>query len=930
MRVYGMQVNHIARPLGFDLTPLRFSYKVACEGGKRQQSARVRVYGPDESVVYDSGTRQDIDSLCFAPDIPLSPRTRYTWDVAVTADTGETALSPRAWFETAKQQEPWLGQWIAAPREIANARLVKRFTLPGRVVSARLYICGLGLYEAFINGQKAGDEYLAPGCNKYDSWLQYQTYDVTDLLAEDNEIAVLLGDGWYKGRFGFQGQKEIFGNTQALICELHAALDNGAEIIIPSDDTWRCGESPVLFSNIYDGETWDASKPLAAELPARLLPDMDTGLLRPRMSPPVRAMLTLRPAAVLHTPAGETVLDMGQEITGFVTFRAAAERGHTYTLRYGEILQDGCFYTDNLRTARQTFTYICDGQEAWARPHFTFFGFRYIKLEGFGEEIDLHDFVGCVLYSDMEQTAFIRTASDKVNRLCENALWGQRGNFVDVPTDCPQRDERMGWTGDAQVFCATACYQMSSAAFYAKFMRDMAFEQRERGGGVPHVVPSFGMQGSPACAWADAGSIIPWTVYQFFGDTALLREQYDNMKLWVEWIHRVDHETGDHRLWQAGFHFADWLALDAAFPASCTGGTDPDFIASAFYLYSTRLTRKAAAILGYAPDAARYAALEQEILAAIRQTYRAPKGGLTVNTQTAHILSLFLGLMPESDTPILKAALDRLFENARNELRTGFVGTAYLCSVLTQAGFNHLAYTLFLNENYPGWLYEVNMGATTVWERWNSVMPDGHMSSTGMNSLNHYAYGAVMEWVCRDAAGLAPVEDAPGFRKALMHPHPDTRLGEIDFSYESAIGRYRTHWKTVDETTFDWELEVPFGAQAEAVLPLGTVTGSDADWQEQADGCLHAVLESGSYAFHCVCAAPYSGRLLLDVPFEQLLKHDDLREEILTIAPELTELKAVKNIQKMSLRQLRSFPFSPLAPWKLKRLEQALNARAFG
>ena len=488
------------------------------------------------------------------------------------------------------------------------------------------------------------------------------------------------------------------------------------------------------------------------------------------------------------------------------------------------------------------------------------------------------------------------------------------------------------WAGRATRRCsapppATRC---SSAAFYAKFMRDMAFEQRERGGGVPHVVPSFGMQGSPACAWADAGSIIPWTVYQFFGDTALLREQYDNMKLWVEWIHRVDHETGDHRLWQAGFHFADWLALDAAFPASCTGGTDPDFIASAFYLYSTRLTRKAAAILGYAPDAARYAALEQEILAAIRQTYRAPKGGLTVNTQTAHILSLFLGLMPESDTPILKAALDRLFENARNELRTGFVGTAYLCSVLTQAGFNHLAYTLFLNENYPGWLYEVNMGATTVWERWNSVMPDGHMSSTGMNSLNHYAYGAVMEWVCRDAAGLAPVEDAPGFRKALMHPHPDTRLGEIDFSYESAMGRYRTHWKTVDETTFDWELEVPFGAQAEAVLPLGTVTGSDADWQEQADGCLHAVLESGSYAFHCVCAAPYSGRLLLDVPFEQLLKHDDLREEILTIAPELTELKAVKDIQKMSLRQLRSFPFSPLAPWKLKRLEQALNARAFG
>ena len=286
--------------------------------------------------------------------------------------------------------------------------------------------------------------------------------------------------------------------------------------------------------------------------------------------------------------------------------------------------------------------------------------------------------------------------------------------------------------------------------------------------------------------------------------------------------------------------------------------------------------------------------------------------------------------MPKEDTPILKAGLDRLFENSRNELRTGFVGTAYLCRVLTQAGFNYLAYTLFLNEKYPGWLYEVGMGATTVWERWNSVMPDGHVSDTGMNSLNHYAYGAVVEWLCRDAAGLAPVEDAPGFRRALMHPRPDMRLGEIDFSYESAMGRYRTHWKTVDETTFDWEIDIPFGAQAEAVLPAGTVTGSDAAWQMASDGCQHAVLESGHYAFRCVCSAPYSGRLLLDIPLNVLLKTPDLRDVILSIAPELPELKAVKELCSMSLRQLRSYPFSPLAPWKLKRLEQALSARAFG
>lgn len=928
MRIYGMQVNHIARPLGFDLTPLRFSYKVLCEGGKYQRCTRVRVYGPDDSIVYDSGERADIDSLCFSPDIPLRPRTRYSWEVEVTADTGARALSPRAWFETGKMDERWQGQWIAAPADMPCARFSRRFTLPAGVVSARLYICGLGLYEAYINGQKAGDEYLAPGCTKYDSWLQYQTYDVTDLLKDENELSVLLGDGWFKGRFGFQGQKEIFGNTHTLVCELHAVLSDGQEVLIPSDESWLCTQSPVTFSNIYDGETCDATLPAGKAQPARLYPQMSYDRLCARLSPPVRVMHTLRPAAVLHTPKGETVLDMGQEITGFVTFRATAPHGHVYTLRYGEILQDDCFYTDNLRTARQTFTYIADGSETWARPRFTFFGFRYVLLEGFGDTVDPQDFVGCVLYSDMEQTAFVRTGNDKVNRLCENALWGQRGNFVDVPTDCPQRDERMGWTGDAQAFCATACYQMDSAAFYTKYLRDMVLEQRERGGGVPHVVPSFEMPCMPSCAWGDAGSIIPWTVYQFYGDTALLRVQYENMKMWVEWIRRIDDETGGHRLWQAGFHFADWLALDAAFPASCTGGTDPDFIASAFYLYSTRLTRKAAQVLGYADDAARYALQEQEILTAIRQTYRAPKGGLTVNTQTAYILALYLGLMPKEDTGILKIHLDRLFENAHNELRTGFVGTSYLCRVLTQAGFDHLAYTLFLNEKYPGWLYEVNMGATTVWERWNSVMPDGHMSDTGMNSLNHYAYGSVMEWLYRDAAGIAPVENAPGFRRVRMQPHPDTRLGEVHFEFESAVGRYVSSWKTIDNCSFDWQVSVPFGGTAEAVLPLGTVTGADVIWQEQ-DGCLHAVLTCGHYTFHCQCAKPYSAPLLLDIPFEELLKDPEMKALILSIMPDLPAVTRPKPLVRMTLRKLRGFPFSPLPPWQLKRLEDAFNALCF-
>lgn len=928
MRIYGMQVNHVARPLGYALEPLRFSYKTMCEGGKRQNAARLRVYDADGSAVYDSGVREELDSLCFAPQIDLRPRTRYFWDVEVTADNGETGLSPRAWFETAKMDEPWQGRWIAAEKAV-NARLFKRFRLPRGVVSARLYICGLGLYEAYINGQKAGDEYLAPGCNKYDSWLQYQTYDVTDLLRQENEISVLLGDGWYKGRFGFQGQKEIFGDTQTLLCELHVRLADGSETVIVSDETWMSEQSGVMFSNIYDGETYDASYRAEKRGGVRVLEGIGYDRLTARLSPPVKVMHTLRPAQVLHTPNGETVLDMGQVMTGYLTFRDRAARGHEYKLQFGEILQDGCFYNDNLRTAKQEFVYISDGQETWARPHFTFYGFRYVKLTGFAETIDLYDFVGCVLYSEMEKTAFVKSGSEKVNRLAENALWGQRGNFVDVPTDCPQRDERMGWTGDAQAFCATACYQMDGAAFYTKYMYDMAQEQRAREGGVPHVIPSFGMQGSPSCAWADAASIIPWTLYQFYGDKELLRAQYENMKMWVEWIRRVDEETGNTRLWHAGFHFADWLALDAAFPTSCTGGTDPNFIASAFYLYSTRLTRKAARILEYDADAARYAQMEEEILAAIRREYRTSSGRLAVGTQTAYILSLFLGLMPAEDTPRLKAALDRLFEDSRQELRTGFVGTGYLCRVLTQCGFTHLAYSLFLREEYPGWLYEVNMGATTVWERWNSVLPDGRISDTGMNSLNHYAYGAVMEWLYRDAAGIAPVENAPGFRAVRMQPHPDARLGELSFGYESAVGRYVSAWKVTGDKSFDWQVEVPFGGQAEAVLPLGVISGDAAEWKEE-NGVQTACLAAGKYTFHCACRQAPWQPVLLDIPFETLMQDEEMRSVILEAAPGLATATAVKDMRKMTLRKLRAFPFSPLPPWQLRRLEDVLNARCFG
>ena len=925
MKIYGMKVNQLTNPVGFQLKPLHMSYKVECAGSKYQKAARIRIYH-DEETVYDSTLREDIDSLCFVPEISLTPCTRYEWDVEVVTDKDEVIVSPRAYFETGKMEEAWLGQWIAPAEKIENARLFKHFSLPEKIKSARLYIVGLGMYEAYINGEKVGDEYFTPYCNDYDHWLQYQTYDVTNLLQAENELTVMLGDGWYKGRFGFQHQKEIYGDTLSLLCELRVETESG-EIVIASDDTFRAGETPVRFSNIYDGEILDMTADCSREYPVKYMPEIGYDRVVERLSLPVKIMRTLPVKELIITPKGEYILDFGQEVTGFVSFRAAGEKGQKYFLQYSEVLQNDCFYNDNLRSAKAEYTYISDGEARTVRPYFTFYGFRYVKIEGFKKNVQLSDFTACVTYSQMEQTGFVKTSSEKVNRLAQNVLWGQRGNFLDVPTDCPQRDERMGWTGDAQAFSATACYQMDSAAFFHKYLHDMAHEQRSREGGVPHVVPSFHMLGSPSCAWADAAAIIPFTVYQFYGDKAMLEKHYANMKMWVEWIYRTDEETGGKRLWQAGFHFADWLSLDAPSASSCRGGTDRDFIASCFYLYSTRLTAKAAGALNLKTDEARYRLLESQILRAIREEYFTLSGRLSVNTQTALILSLFLGLCDEKHVPLLRRELDQKFEDSKNELRTGFVGTSYLCRVLSQEGFSPLAYTLFLREDYPGWLYEVNMGATTVWERWNSILPDGRISDTGMNSLNHYAYGAVMEWLFRDAAGLAPVESAPGFRRVRMQPHPDDRLPEIDFSYESAVGRYRSAWRVTGEKSIHWEVTVPFGGEAKLILPKGEIKG-DAEFTEK-NGQMRATVSAGTYQLDCEFNTCPWQKSLLDCTLSELKADEDLWRQVMAAAPDFEKLFAVKDPVKCTFRKLRDFPFSPLPAPQLRKVEDLLCRLSF-
>lgn len=847
MKISHLTTNHVVNPLGFAVEIPTFSWIVTDTDDTRQTAAQVLVSRDShfDQLLFDSGKvdGSGIDSLAYRPPIRLQPRTRYFWKVRVWGES-EWGESDVAWFETAKMSEPWQAQWITPDWEDRQRHpiLYRNFELPAEVVSARAYICGLGLYQLELNGQKVGTEYLTPNCNAYDQWLQYQTFDITgQLSAGANLIAVMLGNGWYKGRYGANGgEVGFYGDCFALICELHLTLTNGDSLIVASDSSWLAQPSPVLSSDIFDGETYDARIQKQVGVsgnPYTVKPvDIDTERLEARRSLPVCIQQQLQPAALLNTPAGETVLDMGQNMTGWVRFRTSAPAGTRIHLQFGELLQDGNFFRDNLRTARAEYLYIADGTDAEVEPYFTFFGFQYVKVSGWVGPLNLEDFTGCVVYSQMETTGEIETSNPKVNRLFQNAMWSQKGNFLDIPTDCPQRDERLGWTGDIQVFSGTACFNMDSAAFLSKYAYDLSKEQTKCGGMVPHIVPMANLDKGGSTAWGDVATILPWNLYQFYGDITILEQQFDSMRGWVDYIRRIDDAAGGRRLWTEGEHFGDWLALDASDPASRKGGTPHDFIASAFYCYSARLVARAASVLGRSAEAAEYAGLSDEIRASIHEEFFTATGRLAVPTQTGYLLALFMELVPDAHRErVQRDLIDRIRQD-NVHLRTGFVGTPYLCRVLSHIGANDLAYKLLLNEDFPSWLYAVNLGATTIWERWNALNPDGSIRSprpnaldldgstrsAKMNSLNHYAYGSIAEWMFRDMCGLNPStgdDMATGFRRATIAPKPDASLQWARARYRSAAGIYESGWRRDEAGQLVIDIMIPFNASARVVLP---------------------------------------------------------------------------------------------------------------
>ena len=889
MKITNMQCNHITNPLGYQLegTP-RLSWVVECDANPKSTTSIEVSTCPDfTSVLYKSDAGQEVDSLCFVPALNLAPRTRYHWRVTIHTDSG--TVTNQAWFETAKENEPWAAKWISPATEPErHPILFTGFNVENPIASARAYICGVGLYYLALNSKTAGDEVLAPGLCAYDKWLPYQTYDITGFVNPGkNTVEINLGNGWYKGRYGLHRKGFQYGKEFAAICEIVITYEDGTQHRIVTDTTWQSKLSTITDSNIFDGEYRDDTLAPGTPQPVKET-DIPLSLLQPRRSPPMAIMHRIKPIEVIHTPAGEVVLDMGQNMVGWFEFTCKAPKGSNIHLQFGEVLQEGNFYRDNLRGALCEFKYVSDGNEKAVTQAYTFYGSRYVKLTDWHQEVNPEDFTGLVIYSKLRPTGSIKTSNEKVNKLFENTLWGQRGNFLDVPTDCPQRDERMGWTGDAQVFFGTAAYNMDVAAFFAKFCYDLMQEQETFGGNVPVVIPRHDVVQAGSCAWGDAATIIPWNHYIRYGDKSILQRQYPSMKAWVDHIRSRDAITGNTRLWKGDFHFCDWLALDNEDPiGNRFGGTENTYLASCFYRYSSMLVAKAARVLGKTQDAEFYEGLSEAVRVAIVDEYVTASGRLALTTQTAYILALHMDIMPEKWRDKTAHALSLKMKESGFHLRTGFIGTSYLCRVLSATGSNNIAYRLLLHEDFPSWLYAVNMGATTIWERWNSILPDGSISDTGMNSLNHYTYGSITEWMYRDAAGIDPIEEYPGFRKFRLAPKPDAQLMGIQAEYHSPVGTIKSAWEYTEPGVIKYSFTVPYGATALLTLPPGQ---GDIANQE---------LPPGVHNFS-IKLPVQTERFTLDTPINELYNYPeviDMLHEELQQLPRFTMFKEMAGVR---------------------------------
>ncbi|MDL0434272.1 MULTISPECIES: alpha-L-rhamnosidase [unclassified Niallia] len=956
LKAASLTTEYRTNPLGIDCKKPRLSWKIISdERGTLQQSYQIQVseHPTFDTLLWNTGIIHSQASLHLPYEGPdLKERTRYFYRVKVWDNKSrESAWSETAWWETALFAEyDWKAQWITPDEEVIDRLsepafcLRKEFQLQNDIVSARIYGTGLGLYELYVNGERVGDELFAPGWTSYHKRLQYQTYDITSQLQSGpNAFGIMLADGWYKGNMTWENKRHIYGDRRAAFFELHVRYNDGTEDIIVTDPSWKAALGPVVYSEIYQGEKYDARLEEGFSLPD--FDDSSWSLVQEQQMPvgqliaqenwQTKVTEVIKPIAVFTTPSGETVIDMGQNMVGRIRFFVKADKGTKIILKHAEVLdKDGNIYFGNLRKADQQVEYIAKGigLENYA-PHFSFQGFRYVRVEGYPNQengLSLEHFVGEVIHTDMEPTGEFECSNPLVNKLQENIKWGQRGNFLDVPTDCPQRDERLGWTGDAQVFIQTALFNYHGGPFFTKWLRDLKAEQHPDGG-VPFVIPAV-VGGANAAAWGDAATIIPWEVYKAYGDKRLLAEQYDSMKAWVEYMRR---QGENEYLWIVGFNFGDWLALDAP-SGSYSGATPKDFIATAFYAHSTRILRDAAKVLGKWEDAKSYGLLLENIIEAFNHEFVSKSGRLVSPTQTAHVLALTFDLVDGGVKKRTAHELNELIINNNYHLTTGFVGTPYLCFALSKAGHHETAVKLLLQEGYPSWLYSVKKGATTIWEHWDGIKEDGSFWSDDMNSFNHYAYGAIGDWMYRKVAGLDMDEELPAYKRIRIQPaFAGIHLTYAKAAFESMYGRIQSAW-SITADKIELKVEIPANTTAEIVLPFAQTANVSEGGNplaqangiytyKEKDDTVTLTIGSGSYHFQ------YDNKNGLMVEFTKnsrlidVLAHQSSAAILDKHAPWIAKPPGIFAMRTKTLQELAEFPEANLTKNQVDALIEELN-----
>lgn len=879
VKVQNLLTENRTNPIGIDVQQPRFTWQLVSDKRNTVQSAYAIQVLSGKSVVWNSGTVEGSQSVQVAYGGPaLQSNIKYSWKVRVWDNDGQPSeWSAPAFFQTAIMNEAdGKAKWIESPLD-ANAGdrpailFRRQFNLAKKIKSASVYVTAHGMYELQLNGKRVGDAYLAPGWTSYNKRLQYQMYDVTAMVNNGaNAVGAMVGNGWYRGYLAWENNRDVYGKKLGFLFQLEIVYSDGSKETIISDENWKSATGPIKTVEIYHGETYDARDEKAgwanagyndAAWSGVTLPTSTYNNLLVAENEPIRKHETFTASKIITTPSGEKVLDFGQNLVGWVVVKATGKAGDKIVIKHAEVLDKaGNFYTDNLRAAKATATYILKGgAEETFESHFTFYGFRYIKIEDYPGEINPENFTAVTLYSDMQPTGTFTSSNALINQLQHNIQWGQRGNFLDVPTDCPQRDERLGWTGDAQAFSRTATFNFGVNSFFSKWLKDVAADQ-EPNGSIPFVVPNvLGPNAGASTGWADCATIIPWNMYLAYGDKKILENQYPSMKLWVKYMT----DSSVNNLWNHGFHFGDWLFYR---PFDDNDGrsavTDKYLIAQCFYANSVQILINTAKVLNNTDDEATYTALLQKLKDAFVREYVTPNGRLISSTQTAYVLALNFDMLPEN---LRAQAAARLAENVHSyddHLTTGFLGTPYLCHVLTRFGYADVAYKLLLQEDYPSWLYPVKMGATTIWERWDGEKPDSTFQTPGMNSFNHYAYGAIGDWMYRKMVGIDTYEDGVGYKHIKIQPHIGGGFTNASASLKTYYGTLSNSWK-VESDKILMDVEIPANTKATIYIPAASADAvteagkalsavSDLTVTGMEDGYVVVNVGSGMYHFAAI------------------------------------------------------------------------------